>query len=68
VNSLAAERVLREGVGLVHNHVAMGGEHGSERAAWVVNFDGNQSGVSPVEFEETADQFIEFRPGAGGSG
>src|SRR5580700_7134249 len=41
VNTLAAERVLCECVGLVDNLIATSRKHGCQWAAWIVNLYGN---------------------------
>src|SRR5215831_6004045 len=64
VDALTTERILCEGIRFIDDLVASSGEHHIEGTARIVDLDGDQGWVRPVELEKTADHLIELGPGA----
>ena len=56
--------VHAERVGLVVDLELLAVEHGGQGALGVVDLDGDELRVHPVELEEAADHLVEFGPGA----
>src|SRR5262249_15914012 len=64
VDALTTERVLREGVCFIDDLVASSREHHIEGTARIVDLDGDEGWVRPMELEKAADHLVELGPGA----